>query len=222
MTGRTEKGFRMGRALGMVGFGLALALAGCGSGRSHAESAGMEAPPPDWRVMATKEDRQRIRTWRDGWTQALADVAAAGESPKLAPLGALMQPDTALADPAPPPGDYACRIYKLGAKQGGRPRFATMQPVTCRITREKDVLSFTTLSGPQKPVGFLLPDSPSRMIFLGTMMLSDERHALDYASDPERDMAGAFERVGPQQWRLVLPFPHWESKLDVIELTPRP
>jgi len=172
--------------------------------------------------MATQNDRERIRGWRDGWTSALDEVAAAGDMPKLAPLGALMQPDSAMTDPKPPPGDYLCRTYKLGSQTAGGPAFREAPASTCRIALEKDVLSFAKLSGVQRPVGFLLPGDESRMIFLGTMMLGDERRALDYGSDPERDMAGAFERIGPQRWRLVLPFPHWESTLDVIELTPRP
>ncbi len=52
------------------------------------------------------------------------------------------------------------------------------------------------------------------------MMLSDERKAQQYGDDPERDMIGALERVGPARWRLVLPYPHWESLLDVVELVP--
>jgi hypothetical protein len=30
---------------------------------------------------------------------------------------------------------------------------------------------------------------------------------------------GVFERIGPQRWRLVIPFPKQESKLDILELT---
>jgi hypothetical protein len=67
----------------------------------------------------------------------------------------------------------------------------------------------------------LLPGDANRMIFLGTMMLGDETSALEYGRDAERDMAGALERVGPRRWRLVIPWPRWESMLDVIELTPK-
>jgi hypothetical protein len=31
---------------------------------------------------------------------------------------------------------------------------------------------------------------------------------------------GVVERVGPARWRLVLPWPRWESNLDVMELVP--
>lgn len=211
----------MARAICMRIIVLGLMLAGCASGQPKPAAAGPSPAVPDWRRMATQQDRQRIRTWRDSWIKALAEVDAAGDSPKLAPMGRLMQPDAAMTEATPAPGDYLCRTYKLGAKETGDPAFAELPASTCRIAAEKDVLSFAMLSGPQKPVGFLLAGDESRMIFLGTMLLGDERRALDYGSDPERDMAGAFERIGPKRWRLVLPFPHWESTLEVIELTPQ-
>jgi hypothetical protein len=52
------------------------------------------------------------------------------------------------------------------------------------------------------------------------MQLGDETRAYQYGIDAERDLAGILERVGDQRWRLVFPYPHFESLLDVIELTP--
>ena len=51
-------------------------------------------------------------------------------------------------------------------------------------------------------------------------MLGDETRALDYGRDSERDMAGAIERIGAERWRLVLPYPRFESMLDLVEITP--
>ncbi|WP_380875633.1 DUF4893 domain-containing protein [Sphingomonas sp. DBB INV C78] len=200
---------------------LPLAAMGCAGGDGARAEAGSPAAVAAWRTMATTTDRERVRTWRDAWTQALTQISAAGETAKLTPLGSLMQPDAALPSPVPPPGDYVCRVYKLGSRNPGGPVFTANPEFTCRITQEKDMLSLAKLGGAQKPVGFLFPNDESRMIFLGTMMLGDERRALDYGSDPERDMAGALERVEPKRWRLILPFPHWESTLDVIELVPK-
>ena len=52
-----------------------------------------------------------------GWRRSRRSAPAenAGE---IARGGALFEPDTALADPAPPPGDYDCRTVKLGTPQG--------------------------------------------------------------------------------------------------------
>ncbi|ARS27000.1 DUF4893 domain-containing protein [Sphingomonas sp. KC8] len=202
----------------MLGLFAVLALvAGC-AGTTAAKELD---PPHSWREMATSADRERIRDWRGAWTTALAQVDASGQSARLAALGPLMLPDSAQPGPALPPGDYSCNVYKLGAKDANAADFTRSPSFTCRVTREKDMLSFAKLDGSQKPVGFLFPADETRMIFLGTMMLGDERRPLDYGRDPERDMAGALERVGPNRWRLVLPFPRWESTLDVVELVPK-
>jgi hypothetical protein len=33
-------------------------------------------------------------------------------------------------------------------------------------------------------------------------------------------MAGVFERIAPFRWRLVIPWPQSDNKLQVFELTP--
>jgi hypothetical protein len=214
----------MNRTARAVAAALLLTLCSCslfGGGRG--ETAASPLPPPQmgWREIATPADRDRIARWREGWTSALAKAQHAGFAPRIAAQGNLMAPDAALAGPTPPPGDYHCRVTKLGAQSEGGLDYVSYPPFTCRISIEKDLLSFAKIDGSQRPVGLLFPGDEARMIFLGTMMLGDERRALDYGRDPDRDMAGAFERVGPRRWRLVLPWPRWESMLDVIELVPK-
>jgi hypothetical protein len=43
---------------------------------------------------------------------------------------------------------------------------------------------------------------------------------MQYGADPERDLAGYVERIGPNRWRLILPYPRFESMIDVLELVP--
>ena len=195
---------------------LVLSLGAC-----HGHRVAVAPAQPGWRAIATPADRTRLHDWRDAWTGALARIAAAGQTRQIAAQKALMQPDAALADPRPPAGLYRCRTFKLGAKRPGGQDYVAYPPIPCRIAFEHDLLSFAQLGGPQRRMGLLFPgDDPSRMIFLGTMALGDEARALEYGRDPERDSAGLLERVAPRQWRLVLPYPSWESMLDVIELTP--
>ncbi len=58
------------------------------------------------------------------------------------------------------------------------------------------------------------------MVFLGVLELGDETRPHVYGRDELRDMAGTFERIGEARWRLVLPYPHFESLVDVIEIVP--
>ena len=87
-------------------FGCTL-LVGCGGkAHKHAEIVpapaaapvppALEAPAPpperrlpvkvanaDWHRVATDRDRERLRTWRNAWTTALAAVQAAGHAGQL-------------------------------------------------------------------------------------------------------------------------------------------
>ena len=174
----------------------------------------------DWRQVATEGDRNRIRRWRDTWTDALAQ-ANRSHAAAIAAGGPLFEPDIALPGAQPPAGDYACRTVKLGRPRlGGMLDYVEYPVYRCRISDSGGRLHFTKLTGSQRPVGTIFPDNGRRMIFLGTLVLGDETRALRYSRDNERDMIGIIERVGPDRWRLVFPRPRYESLLDVIELTP--
>ena len=171
--------------------------------------------------MATEADRERVRELRESWEEALASARQSGFDAEIAREGALLSPDSALSDPAPPPGDYACRTIKLGRAQPGLLGFVAYPSFVCRIARESGRLAFAKLTGSQRPIGRFFADRDERMVFLGTLQLGDERRSYQYGVDRDRDMIGALERIGPRRWRLVLPYPRFESLLDVIELTPR-
>jgi len=179
-----------------------------------------QAPAQGWRTIATAEDRRRMRDWRDAWVAGLTGARTDGHQAEIAAEGVLLDPDIGLIRPAPAPGDYDCRVIKLGS-QSASLTWVTYPPFHCRIELEDGVLAFTKLTGSQRPIGRLYPDTDMRMIFLGTMQLGDERRAYQYGIDRDRDMIGMVQRIGPARWRLVLPHPRFESLLDVIELTPR-
>ena len=196
-----------------------LALAGCARSREVVAPPSAERPSEAWRALATEDDRGRVRRWRNSWTDALAQARAADDA-AVAREGPLLDPDAALPNPRPPAGDYRCRTVKLGAQSPENARFRIVEPRLCRIAAEGSRLHFTMLEGPQRPIGTLFPDVGRRMVFLGTLQLGDEALAYSYGRDRERDMVGLLERIGERRWRLVLPAPHFESLLDVIELVP--
>jgi len=198
-----------------------LALAGCGARGGDAPPATWAATPPDWRSIATDHDRERLREWRTAWMEAIRKVDTSGQRPALVREGALVSPDAAVEWQDPPPGDYACRVIKMGAKQRGLLDYVAYPAFTCRIRREDSMLSFAKLTGSQRPIGHLLPfPGQQRMVFLGTLQLGDEQRSLDYGHDQERDLAGIIERIGERRWRLVFPYPAFESTIDILELVP--
>jgi hypothetical protein len=173
-----------------------------------------------WRDVATESDRVRVREWRSAWVEALREARAAGHTGEIESEGVLLHPDSALLRPAPPVGDYRCRVIKVGG-QGDLLDYVAYPAFRCRVRPERDGrLSFVKLTGSQRPIGFIYPDDTRRMIFLGTLQLGDERRSLRYGTDDERDMAGIVERIGDRRWRIVFPRPTFESIVDVLELVP--
>ncbi|MDT9599171.1 DUF4893 domain-containing protein [Sphingosinicella rhizophila] len=197
---------------------LALLLTACASdGRNVGPG---EPQTQNWRSIATARDRERLREWRTAWVRALAKSRAAGHGAEISKEGMLLQPDAALPEAALPTGDYRCRTIKIGAKSEGLLDYVAYPPFDCRVTQASDGLQFVKLTGSQRPVGRLFPENDRRMIFLGTLQLGDEKGVFSYSHDRERDMAGLVERIGESRWRLVLPYPSFESLIDVIELVP--
>jgi hypothetical protein len=174
----------------------------------------------DWRTVATEDDRQRLRDWRAAFTQAL-EQARATNAADLEREGALLQPDTAVGGQIPN-GDYRCRVVKVGAKSEGMLNYVTYPAFRCRISQQGNLQHFDKLSGSQRPHGTIYPADQLRGVLLGTMVLGDETIAYQYGRDPERDLAGWVERIGENRWRILFPYPHYESTLDVVELVPEP
>jgi len=98
--------------------------------------------------------------------------------------------------------------------------FASSSAFSCQITAERGLQQLSKLSGVQRYVGLIFPDDAVREVFLGTLVLGDETRALQYGQDEPRDVAGYIERIGDKRWRLVMPDPHFESRIDVMELVP--
>jgi hypothetical protein len=195
-----------------------LVLSSCGTVR---QSAGMLPQwSNDWRQVATANDRKRLRDWRKAFVDGLDAARKAGHAAEIAREGALLDPDAALTGAAIPSGAYACRAIKLGAKSQGMLDYVSYPPFACRIDQERDLQGFAKLSGSQRPVGLIFANDALRQVFLGTLVLGDEREARQYGQDETRDVAGFVERIGPNRWRLVMPRPAFESQIDVIELVP--
>jgi hypothetical protein len=174
-----------------------------------------------WRAIATDFDLERARKWRTAWVRALAKARAGGHSAEIAAEGILLEPDVALRGVAPPPGDYRCRVIKVGGQGESSLHYIAYPPFDCRIAAGAGAMDFVKLTGSQRPVGRLFADNDRRMVFLGTLQLGDEQGILRYGHDRDRDMIGLLERIGERRWRLAFPYPAFESTLDVVELLPR-
>src|SRR3954447_25773408 len=175
-----------------------------------------------YRQVISENDRVRLRDWRKTFEAALAAARKAGHSAEIAREGALLDPDAALGGGAIPNGMYRCRVIKLGAKAPGNLDYVPYPAFACRVQPKHEVQQLMKLSGSQRYDGLIFPGDAIREVFLGTLVLGDETRAMQYGQDETRDVAGYVERIGPRRWRLIMPKPHFESQLDVLELVPLP
>lgn len=200
---------------------LAAALLACSSCSVIEQPAGLIPRwTTAWKDVVTEDDRQRLADWRTTFVAAIDAARKAGHGAEIAREGVLLQPDAALGSPAIPDGLYRCRIVKVGPKAEGNLAYVAYPAFYCRVKAERGLQRFNKFGGSQRYVGLVFPGDQVREIFLGTLVLGDESRALQYGQDELRDIAGYIERIGPDRWRLVMPKPHFESELDVMELVP--
>jgi len=198
---------------------LALATAGCGA---MEQTRGLvPRRTTAYRQVVSANDRLRLRDWRTAFVDGLAAARKAGHGAEIDREGALLDPDAAQTNPAIPNGMYRCRVIKLGAQGPGNLDFVEYPGFTCRVRPDRNLQRLAKLTGSQRYVGLIFPGDPLRNVYLGTLAFADEERVLQYGQDDQRDVAGYVERIGPRRWRLIMPYPHFESHVDVMELEPQ-
>jgi len=208
-----------------ISLALAVGLTGCATNPPHRRAVTITAPPPTkadvWQHIASAADTDRIVRIGQAWRAGLAEARAKGGQDEIRKEGRLLDPAAAQPRPAPTPGSYSCRLIKLGSAKPKAPAFERFKPFFCYVQVEGELLTIVKQTGSQRPAGRLWDDDvPTRLVYLGSLALGDEDQPKAYGEDPARDMAGVVERIAPFVWRLVIPFPRNNAKLDVYELTP--
>lgn len=198
---------------------LALSLGACVHSDQMFAPAVRAGTALNWQAIATDDDRERLRGWRDTWLAALDEARTAGAA-GITRSDKLFQPDVALDHALPPAGDYHCRTYSLGSRRPSMPAFSMDSGGRCRIAAFGPHLHLTRLDGQQRPDGLLFTGGAAQAVFLGTLLLSDEAAPIPYGEDDRRDMIGVIDRVGDGRWRIAIPDQALGPKLQLIELTP--
>ncbi|WP_106638581.1 DUF4893 domain-containing protein [Allosphingosinicella vermicomposti] len=211
-----------------LGIGAAVALAaGCQKADAPrpAPSVSIELPNQEqWTDVASAGHAARIANLDSLWTEALDSARKAGLTRQVANEAALLDPSAALARPAPTPGFYMCRIIRFGAPGTKQRAMSVYREFFCFVGANNGHLALTKDGGSERPGGYLWDDDGNdrRMIFLGAVALGAEKAPLPYGEDVSRDVAGVFERIGDFHFRLVMPNPRPDSRLDVMELRAAP
>jgi hypothetical protein len=178
------------------------------------------AASADWMRDAKKEDVDRIDTLAGAWRSAMKQ-ARRSNGAEVGQLGELVDPKAAIEGPQPAPGLYRCRVLKFGDKAHTGLAYVSYPWFKCRIDLSPGGdLTLRKLTGSQRTSGHLYPMNRKRLAYLGAESWGEGEPPLTYGLNPDRDQAGVLERIGPQRWRLVLPWPRFESDLDIVELVP--
>lgn len=176
-----------------------------------------------WRGIVTTADASLLGRLDQAWRLGRAEAEAAGFARQVEALGPLVDPNAAQAGRLQPaPGTYRCRTIKLGRRvedQGlayvDYPWFAC----SVELTPGGD-LTLTKTTGSQRTRGLLYPDTDRRLVYVGAQAWgAAEKTFPAYGDTPERDQVGVLERIGQTRWRLVIPWPKQEAKLELLEIT---
>lgn len=224
---------------------LVLVLAACGQSPDTPAPADPAAPPAtgerapspmpqptpaegeqggtdSWRQVASADDASNLGRLDEAWRLARAEAEEKGFARRVEALGPLVDPNAAQAGRLQPaPGTYRCRTIEIGSQNGQGLGYVEYPFFRCSVelTPGGDLI-LTKTTGSQRTRGLLYPDTDSRLVFIGAQAWGmDETGFPQYGQQRERDQVGVFERIGPERWRLVVPWPRVESKLEILELT---
>jgi hypothetical protein len=162
--------------------------------------------------LITPADRIRLQKYGATRRAAIAEAKAGGPSAELSGL------ETTLAKPFQDfsgfdmTGNWQCRTTKVG----GILPLVVYGWFKCRVTDDGSGWRLEKISGSQRTTGRFYDDSARRLIYLGSQYVDGEK-AKPYGSGPETDQVGYAFRTGKQEWRIELPAPYYESKLDILE-----
>lgn len=184
---------------------------------------GEQSGAAGWQAVARPDDAARLGRLDQAWRLARAQAEDAGFAGEVEALGNLVDPNAALNGRLQPaPGAYRCRTIKLGTMSEGGPGPAYLEYPWFRCSVELTPggdLILTKTSGSQRTRGLLYPHTDRQLVFVGAQAWGmDETGYPAYGQMPERDQIGVLERIGDTRWRLVLPWPRQEAKLELMEI----
>jgi hypothetical protein len=182
---------------------------------------GEQGGTDDWRQVVSTTDAASLGRLDQAWRLGRAEAEDKGFAEQVEALGQLVDPNAAQAGRLqPPPGDYRCRSIKLGSQAPGGLAYVEYPFFRCTVelTPGGDLV-LTKTTGSQRTRGLLYPDADRRLVFVGAQAWGmDETGYPQYGARSQRDQVGVFERIGSNRWRLVIPWPKVESKLELLEL----
>jgi hypothetical protein len=161
--------------------------------------------------LITPADKIRLDKYGETRKAALAE-AKAGDPAEVKQLDALLAKPLVSFSDKDLTGNWQCRTIKAG----GLSPLVIYGWFKCKVTDDGSGWRLEKISGSQRTQGRFFDDNEKRAIYLGSGSVNDDR-AKPYGSGPQTDQVGYAFRTGAKEWRIELPAPYYESKLDIIE-----
>jgi hypothetical protein len=161
--------------------------------------------------LITAADKARLDKYGETRKAAL-DEAKAGDPADVKQLDELLaRPLVAFSD-KDLTGNWKCRTIKVG----GLSPLVIYGWFKCKVTDDGSGWKLAKTTGSQRTTGRFFDESEKRAIYLGSGSVNEDKPK-PYGSGPETDQVGYAFRNSATQWRIELPAPYYESKLDIME-----
>lgn len=161
--------------------------------------------------LITPADKTRLDKYSETRKAALAE-AKAGNPAEVKQLDALLAKPVVSFSDKDLTGNWQCRTIKAG----GLSPLVIYGWFKCKVTDDGSGWRLEKVSGSQRTKGRFFDDSEERAIYLGSFTVNEDP-AKPYGSGPQTDQVGYAFRTGASDWRIELPAPYYESKLDILE-----
>ncbi|VXA97161.1 DUF4893 domain-containing protein [Brevundimonas sp. G8] len=191
--------------------------------QQEASTSGIQGGTDSWHQVANTADASLLGRLDQAWRLGRAEAEDGGFARQVEALGPLADPNAAQTGRIQPgPGTYRCRTIKMGRRVEGQGLAYVEYPwfaCSVELTPGGDLV-LTKTSGSQRTRGLIYPDTDRRAVYVGAQAWgADEKTFPAYGDQAERDQVGVVERIGQTRWRLVLPWPKQEAKLELLEIT---
>ena len=173
-----------------------------------------------WRNEATQNDVERVARWEEALKLGREGAVQGGHAGDIASRAPLFDTDIGQQAADIPAGLYNCSVTKLDGKPDAGLPYIAYPAFKCRVVDHDGKKHFIKLTGSQRTIGWIYPDDRAQHIYLGSLIYGYEDALIPYGRTAERDQAGVLQRIGDRRWRMVFPYPYYESVVDVMELTP--
>jgi Domain of unknown function (DUF4893) len=162
--------------------------------------------------LITAADRQRMEKYEETRAAALAEAKAGGAAGDLAALDAVAGTEPQSWSGFDMTGKWQCRTIKVG---GALP-VVVYGWFKCRVSDDGSGWMLEKTSGSQRTKGRFFDDGEKRLTYLGSFYVNDDP-VKPYGSGADSDQFGYVFRTGARTFRIELPAPRYESKLDILE-----